>query len=597
MQTTDLNDTDDSTPTTPSISFASTGLSTPLLQALTELGYETPSAIQAQAIPLLLSGENLLGVAQTGTGKTAAFALPLLTRITTNNDTPAILVLTPTRELAIQVAEAFQAYAKNLPGFKVLPIYGGSDIRHQLQALKKGVDVVVGTPGRTRDLIERKRLKFENLQAVVLDEADEMLRMGFIEDVEFILAATPENCQRALFSATMPGPIKRVADTYLHDAREVRIAAKTRTVERIEQNFLIVNHGQKLDALTRFLEVEPFDGVIIFVRTRSETVELAEKLDARGYTALAINGDMAQALREQTINRFKSGRIDILVATDVAARGLDVDRISHVVNYDIPHDPESYVHRIGRTGRAGRSGRALLFVTPKERRLLKSIERSNRQALSPLQLPTGEQVSEKRIDRFEQQLMETLHNEELDEFRQLVEQFAHNQERDIGDIAAALLMQGQKERPLFPLFAPLPDQQQSRQRGNQGERKQRSGNRAYRDDKNGPKHKKRGSGARLESGTRYRIEVGRKHGVEPRDIVGALANEGGIDGSQIGNISIQGNFSTVELPGELPKGLISHLKKVRIRQVPTQISLQEERPKFGGKRESAKKRKNRKAEK
>ena len=369
------------------VTFSSLNLSAPVLKAVNELGYEQPSAIQAQAIPLLLGGGNLLGTAQTGTGKTAAFALPLLSKLKTSQRKPQILVLAPTRELAIQVAEAFQTYARYMKGFHVLPVYGGQDIRGQLRALSRGADVVVGTPGRLIDHINRRTLDLSELKAVVLDEADEMLRMGFIDDIETILSKTPDGAQRALFSATMPPPIRRVANTYLGDAEVVRIANKTSTVEKIDQKYLIVNSHQKLDALTRILEVEDFDGIIIFVRTKSLTVDLAERLQARGFAASALNGDLNQTLREQTINKLKKGRLDIIVATDVAARGLDVERISHVINYDIPNDNESYVHRIGRTGRAGREGKAILFVAPKERRLLRSIEKTTRQPLAAMDIP------------------------------------------------------------------------------------------------------------------------------------------------------------------------------------------------------------------
>src|SRR5690606_2248580 len=388
--------------------FADLGLGAPILGALDDLGYEQPSPIQEQSIPLLLAGKNLLGVAQTGTGKTAAFALPLLNNLDPTQQSPQVLILTPTRELAIQVAEACQSYARKLKNFHVLPIYGGQEMSGQLRALRRGVQVVVGTPGRVMDHLRRESLNLAEIRAVVLDEADEMLRMGFIDDVETILAKTPDSAQRALFSATMPAAIQRIAAAYLGDAEEVRIEAKTRTVERISQRYLLLGNHQKLDALTRILEVETFDGMIIFVRTKSATVELAEKLEARGFAASALNGDLSQQLRERTVGRLKNGQLDIVVATDVAARGLDVERISHVVNYDIPYDNESYVHRIGRTGRAGREGNAILFVTPKERRLLQSIERSTRQPITEMQLPSGQQVSAQRIQQFRGQLLETL---------------------------------------------------------------------------------------------------------------------------------------------------------------------------------------------
>lgn len=563
------------------LDFSSLGLSAQVLKAVTDLGYEQPSPIQAQAIPHLLAGKNLLGVAQTGTGKTGAFALPLLSRITLGKKSPQVLVLAPTRELAIQVAEAFQTYARHLKNFHVTPIYGGQDIRGQLKALQRGADVVVGTPGRILDHLRRRSLKLDDLQAVVLDEADEMLRMGFIDDIETILSETPDTAQRALFSATMPAQIKRVASKYIGDAEEVRVASKTRTVEKIDQQYLIVHFSHKLDTLTRILEVEQFDAMIIFVRTKSMTVELAEKLEARGFSAYALNGDLNQNLREKTITRLKNGGIDIIVATDVAARGLDVDRISHVINFDIPYDTESYVHRIGRTGRAGREGKAILFVTPKERRLLSAIEKANRQTLTAMSVPSGEQVSQQRIARFHSTVQETIQTQDLSSFRELVEQLSHDTETDIGEIAAALVWQAQQERPLFPKFAPLPDANRSSSRSDSGRSSARPDrNRA--DDRDRPSRRPaEGESPRrqrkpraLEADMqRYRIEAGQDHGVRPGDIVGALANEAGIDGEYIGNINIQDTYSTVDLPEGMPKDVFEQLKKVRVRQQAMNISL------------------------
>ena len=558
---------------TEAIDFASLGLSAPVLKAVSGLGYEQPSPIQAQAIPHLMAGKNLLGVAQTGTGKTAAFALPLLSRVDTKKGKPQVLVLAPTRELAIQVAEAFQTYARHIKNFHVTPIYGGQDIRGQLRALQRGADIVVGTPGRILDHLRRKSLKLDNLQTVVLDEADEMLRMGFIDDIETILSQTPASCQKALFSATMPAPIRRVASKYIGDAVEVRIASKTRTVEKTDQNYLIVHQSHKLDTLTRILEVEQFDGMIVFVRTKSSTVELAERLEARGFSAYALNGDLNQNLREKTINRFKRGDIDILVATDVAARGLDVERVSHVINFDIPYDTESYVHRIGRTGRAGREGKAILFVTPKERRLLNAIEKANRQALKAMPLPSGEQVSQQRVERFQTELMETIQNQDLSTFRELIEQMAHSTETDIGEIAAALVWQVQKERPLFPKFKPMPEAKSSSRND-----KRKSRDNASRRDDNRPssdkpsKRKKNAAQSDMKM-VSYRIEAGDAHGVKPGDIVGALANEAGIDGEHIGHIDIHDNYSTVDLPDGMPKEIFQHLKRVRVRQQAMNISV------------------------
>ena len=554
---------------TDDIDFTALGLSAPVLKAISSLGYEQPSPIQAQAIPHLLAGKNLLGVAQTGTGKTAAFALPLLSRVNNELGKPQVLVLAPTRELAIQVAEAFQSYARHIKQFHVAPIYGGQDIRGQLRMLQRGADVVVGTPGRILDHIRRRSLKLNNLQTVVLDEADEMLRMGFIDDVESILGEAPANCQRALFSATMPAPIRRVVNQYLGDAEEVSIASKTRTVEKIDQQYLIVHQSHKLDTLTRILEVEQADGLLVFVRTKSSTVELAERLEARGFSAYALNGDLSQALREKTVNRFKRGDIDIIVATDVAARGLDVERVSHVINFDIPYDTESYVHRIGRTGRAGRDGKAILFVTPKERRLLKAIEKANRQPMEAMSLPSGEQVSQQRVARFQSELMADIQSQDLSSFRELVEQLAHDTETDIGDIAAALVWKAQKQRPLFPTFkAPAEPRTRTDSRA-------RTEGKSTRSEKPS-RGKKRTSGEDIKNGLKmvtYRIEAGEAHEVKPGDIVGALANEAGIDGEYIGHIDIQDEFSTVDLPEGMPKEIFQHLKKVRVRQQAMKISL------------------------
>ena len=400
--------------------FQTLGISAPVLKAVQNLGYEQPSPIQAQSIPILLGGKNLLGTAQTGTGKTAAFALPLLSNIDPQQKTPQILVLTPTRELAIQVAEAFQSYAKHIKGFNVLPIYGGADIGGQLRGLKRGAQVVVGTPGRMLDHLKRKSLNLSQVKSLVLDEADEMLRMGFIDDVEMILSKTPAESQRALFSATMPAAIKRVADKYLGDAQQVRIQSKTQTVERIKQQYITVKAHQKMDALTRVLEVEQFDGMIIFVRTKSSTVDIADRLQARGFSSAPLNGDLSQAIRERTISKLKRGQVDVVVATDVAARGLDVERISHVINFDIPYDNESYVHRIGRTGRAGREGNAILFITPKETRLLRSIEKTTKSTIAPLTMPSNAQVSDQRIQQFTEQLSKTLETPRLDKFREMI---------------------------------------------------------------------------------------------------------------------------------------------------------------------------------
>ncbi|TNE77378.1 MAG: DEAD/DEAH box helicase [Gammaproteobacteria bacterium] len=561
--------------------FPSLGIASPVLQAVQALGYEQPSPIQAQSIPVLLEGANLLGIAQTGTGKTAAFALPLLSRLDSAQKAPQVLVLTPTRELAIQVAEAFQSYARHLKGFHVLPIYGGQDMRGQLRGLQRGAQVIVGTPGRILDHLRRRSLDLGKLKALVLDEADEMLRMGFIDDVETILAETPQDCQRALFSATMPPAIRRVVSKYLGDAKEVSIASKTRTVERISQRYLMVQGRHKMDALTRILEVEEFDGMIIFVRTKSATVEIAEKLEARGFSAAALNGDLSQALRERTINRLKKGQVDIVVATDVAARGLDVERISHVVNYDIPYDNEAYVHRIGRTGRAGREGQAILFVAPKERRLLRSIEQSTGQAISSMELPTGEEVSNQRVAQFQQRILKHLETEDLDSFRELLEKMAHDRELSMSDIAASLAWQLQQERPLFPKLAHIETGDRGRKGDHDSSReprnpRERAEKRRERPEKSQEKRKHRDEFGEFDMVT-YRIEVGKNQGVTPGDIVGAIANEADIESRYIGHIKLYDDYSTVDLPEGMPKELYDHLKnKVRVCQHPMRLSRPDE---------------------
>ncbi len=547
-----------------SSTFADLGLAPFLVDTLSDLGYEQPSPIQARAIPLLLAGHNLLGVAQTGTGKTAAFALPLLHNLEPTRRSPQVLILTPTRELAIQVAEACQSYARRLKDFHVLPLYGGQGMVGQLRGLQRGAQVVVGTPGRTLDHLRRGSLSLDGIGAVVLDEADEMLRMGFIDDVEAILAQTPDTARRALFSATMPPAIQRIADHYLGDAEKVHIQSATRTVASIRQRYLSVNQKDKLDALTRLLEVEDFDGMLVFVRTKSATLELAEKLEARGFTAAALNGDLSQPLRERTVERLKKSQLDIIVATDVAARGLDVERISHVVNYDIPHDNESYVHRIGRTGRAGRKGEAILFVTPRERRLLRSIEKSTGQPIEPLQLPAGEEVGARRVEQLLGRLRETLATEDLSRFRGLVEEMAQNAELEVADLAAALLFQSQEARPLFPELPTL-----DTGGGESKEKRTKKQKKRENTDTGAPSGKAKKSASR--SGPEipmdhYRIEVGREHGATPGDIVGAIANEADIESQYIGRIELHDDHSTIELPEGMPSELLQHLKRVRVRQ-------------------------------
>jgi len=538
-------------------SFRDLKLPAPLLSVLDEVGYESPTPIQAQAIPHLLEGLDLLGHAPTGTGKTAAFALPLLSRLVINNQHVQLMVLTPTRELAIQVAEAFQRYASHIKGFHVLPVYGGQDYAGQIRQLKRGVHVVVGTPGRVMDHMRKGTLKLDALQALVLDEADEMLRMGFIDDVEWILEQTPKQRQMALFSATMPREIQRIARRHLRDPQEIAIKARTATAATIRQRYWLVSGLHKLDALTRILEVEPFDALLMFVRTKIATTELAERLEARGYAAAALNGDMPQKSREQMVERLKKGSLDILVATDVAARGLDVERISHVVNYDIPYDTEAYIHRIGRTGRAGRQGDAILFVAPRERRMLSTIERATRQKIEPLELPSTEVVNNKRIAAFKQGISDTLAAGELDFMQSLVEQYQQEHDVPALEIAAALASISIGDRQLL-----LKPDKQKPARASTGKRTERveSGKRKERVE---PRQRK--SRDRPARGMeRFRIEVGYQHGVKPGNIVGAIANEAGLDAEHIGHIDIHTEFSLVDLPTGMPKEVFQDLRKVRV---------------------------------
>jgi ATP-dependent RNA helicase DeaD len=544
--------------------FSDLNLSSAVLKVMKEVGYETPSPIQAATIPLLLENRDVLGQAQTGTGKTAAFALPILSRIDIKQQSPQALVLAPTRELAIQVAEAFQTYAAHIKDFHVLPIYGGQSYGPQLSALRRGVHVVVGTPGRVIDHLEKGSLDLSRLKTLVLDEADEMLRMGFIDDVEQILQKTPAERQTALFSATMPSAIKRIAKTYLRDPAEVTVAAKTGTADNIRQRYWMVSGMQKLEALTRILEAEPFDGMIVFARTKLGTEELASKLQARGFAATAINGDMQQVQRERTIAQLKDGKIDILVATDVAARGLDVERISHVINYDVPSDPESYTHRIGRTGRAGRSGEAILFITPREQGLLKAIERATRQPVAPLTLPTVKAVNDVRIAKFKDQIGEVLALGGLEVFRGLIEEFEREQNVPAVDIAAALAKLARGDVPLL-LEKPNRDAKSapSWQDDKPGARMPRSDAPARPDRGAAPGFRKERVARPSEDGMgTFRIEVGHAHGVKPGNIVGAIANEAGIESKYIGRIEIYDDYSMLDLPVDLPPDLLDHLKSV-----------------------------------
>jgi len=539
----------------PVITFRDLGLGEQVLKALSDVGYETPSAIQAATIPTLLAGRDVVGLAQTGTGKTAAFALPILDRLDLAQKTPQALVLAPTRELALQVCEAFEKYAARTRGVHVLPVYGGQGYGVQLSALRRGVHVIVGTPGRIMDHLDKGTLDLSELKYLVLDEADEMLKMGFAEDVETILADTPATKQVALFSATMPAAIRRMSKQYLNDPEEITIASKTTTSSTITQRYLIVSFQQKIDALTRILEVENFEAMIVFARTKSATEEVAEKLRARGYSAAAINGDVAQVQRERTVNQLKSGKLDILVATDVAARGLDVERISHVVNFDISTDTESYVHRIGRTGRAGRTGDAISFVTPRERGLVTAIERATRQPLTQMQLPSVDEVNVTRLSRFDDRITAALEEtERVERFRDIIAHYVRHHDVPEVDVAAALAVVAQGETPL--LLDPDPEPRARAPREDRGTRG------FDRDDREGrPERRPRAGNANM---TTYRIAVGKRHRVEPRQIVGALANEGGLSRGDFGAIQIRPDFSLVELPADLPQSTLDRLTDTRI---------------------------------
>ncbi|MFI2812673.1 MULTISPECIES: DEAD/DEAH box helicase [unclassified Microbulbifer] len=554
------------------IGFDQLDLPSEILSAVQSLGYETPSPIQAQTIPSLLAGHDVLGQAQTGTGKTAAFALPLLAQLDLKDRRPQALVLAPTRELAIQVAEACQSYAQKLKGFHVAPIYGGADYRGQMLQLKRGVQLVVGTPGRVMDHMRRGSLDLSNLKTLVLDEADEMLRMGFIDDVQWVLDQIPEQRQIALFSATMPKEIARIAREYLREPVEVKIRVKTETAETIRQRYWPVGGLHKLDALTRILEAEPVDATIIFVRTKNSTVELADKLAARGFASAALNGDMAQNLREAVIDKLKKKKLDIVVATDVAARGLDVARISHVINYDIPYDAEAYIHRIGRTGRAGREGDAILFVAPRERRMLRTIERATKKTIEQLELPSAAAVNDARMQRFRDRITGTLDGDiDLAPYRLLAEKYLEMNEVDPLDLAAALAAMAQGDQPL------LVKEQEFKPREKR-ERRERDGDFESRGRKQGGYEKDKKMPPPDEGMERFRIEVGREAGVKPGNIVGAIANEVDLDSSYIGRIEIYPEYTTVDLPEGMPKEIFSHLKKVRVAGREMRISRFSDKP-------------------
>lgn len=536
-----------------STTFADLQIHPSVLRAVADVGYESPTGIQAATIPALMAGSDVVGLAQTGTGKTAAFAIPILSKIDVTSTATQALVLAPTRELALQVAEAFSRYGAHLPKINVLPIYGGSSYGVQLAGLRRGAHVVVGTPGRVIDHLERGTLDLSHVDYLVLDEADEMLTMGFAEEVDRILSETPEYKQVALFSATMPPAIRKLTTKYLHDPLEVSTKAKTATADNISQRYIQVAGPRKMDALTRVLEVEPFEAMIVFVRTKQATEEVAEKLRARGFSAAAINGDIPQGQRERTVAALKDGSIDILVATDVAARGLDVERISHVLNYDIPHDTESYVHRIGRTGRAGRSGTALLFVSPRERHLLKAIEKATRQTLTETALPTVEDVNAQRVAKFADSITTALGAPGIDLFRKLVQDYEREHDTPMADIAAALALQSRDGEEFLMAPEPPPERRERRTERRDRPEKPRS-TRPF---------------------ATYRIAVGKRHKIGPGAIVGAIANEGGLHRSDFGHIAIGPDFSLVELPAKLPKSTFKRLEQTRISGV--LINLQPDR--------------------
>ncbi len=555
------------------LSFQDLGLNEKLLSVIESMGYQTPTPIQANTIPFVLQGRDVLGQAQTGTGKTAAFALPLLNNmdLTIQERMPQVLVLTPTRELAIQVAEAFETFSKNIAKLEVASIYGGQEYGRQIQALRRGVHVIVGTAGRVMDHMRKGTLKLDTLKALVLDEADEMLRMGFIDDVKWVLSHTPESCQRLLFSATMPRDVLDIVHEYLREPCKVQIKTKTATAKTIHQRFLVIKGLSKLDALDRILEIEDTDGVMVFVKTKTSTIEVADGLKARGHLAVAINGDMQQNQREYIIDQLKSSKINVLVATDVVARGLDVERISHVINYDLPQDNEAYVHRIGRTGRAGREGDAISLIYTRDLRQLRTLERMIRDTMEEMQLPGAKEITDKRIARFKHEVAEIIRHKDLTKFRALMQEFATEYGSEAEDMVAALAFLAQGDRQLF--VKEIQVQETGRTERGYGDRdgRRNEGHGNHRDDRSARGSRERGSRDARERNPRhssdlemttYRIEVGRNDGVEPRNIVGAIANEAGINSRNIGHIKLFDQFSTVDLPSNTPKNVIEHLKKV-----------------------------------
>jgi len=562
--------------------FKDLALRKELIRAIEDLGYERPTPIQAQSIPVLLSGQDIIGQAQTGTGKTAAFALPLLTSVDLRSKSTQVIILAPTRELALQVSNACRSYGKHMKGLNVLAVYGGAAYGGQLRELKKGAHVVVGTPGRVMDHLRRKTLQLGKLKSLVLDEADEMLRMGFIDDVEWILEQTPSERQIALFSATMPTVIKKIADKHLHNPAHIKIINKTATVETTTQRHMILPHRQKMDAMIRVLEGEEHDGVIIFVRTKIATNELAGKLQMMGYKAEALNGDIAQNQRERIVEQLKNGRLNLLVATDVVARGLDVDRISHVINFDAPHDSESYIHRIGRTGRAGRTGNAVLFLTPREKRMLGTIERATKQKIPALSLPSTEEVNAARVDRFKQKVVATTSSKNIDTFKKIFAELQSENDIDEHTLGAALAMLAQGKKPLFLKEHNFNETEKSSRRN----RDRNQQNSAHRSDNRRPKRSGNAEskpapaykpdalpGMPEVEMQRFHLQVGNRNGVKPGNIVGAIANEADIESKYIGTIEIRDDYSTVDLPSGMPKSVFKLLKRTRVSGRPLGIDF------------------------
>lgn len=555
------------------VTFRDLNLSEPILQALDTSGYTIPTPIQAGTIPLLLEGRDVLGQAQTGTGKTAAFALPMLQRIDLAQKRPQVLVLTPTRELAIQVAEAFERYAAKMRGLRVVAIYGGQDYQIQFRELDRGVHVVVGTPGRVMDHMRRGSLKLDGLQGLVLDEADEMLNMGFADDVEWVLSQSPAERQIALFSATMPERIRNITKQYLRNPAHVTIKQKAATADTIHQRFVVVSPHQKENALSRILESEAIDGVLIFVKLKSTTEPLADYLNSCGHRAVALSGDVAQKQRERVIENMRAGKVDIIVATDVAARGLDVQRISHVINYDLPFDDEAYVHRIGRTGRAGRSGEAILFVHPRERHLLKRIERATRQTIEPMDVPTNAVINQRRISKFHERITAALAHPDLEKFAAIADQYRVERDLPAEKIAAALAVMASGDAPLLLT-------EEVRQHSFADTRDSHTGDRSRRETRpfESGDRRRMGSSHSANGMETFRIEVGRVNNVNPGNIVGAIINETGLEMPNIGRIQIFDEYSTVDLPEGMPREIFQALKKVWVMGRKLSISRLNEAP-------------------